>query len=67
MFIPELKTATPQADGQSDLRHLFAYDPGRTKHLLQFTQAVMRAPGPLSPGERELLAAMTSRENLCLF
>jgi hypothetical protein len=28
MFIPELKTATPQADGQSDLRHLFAYDPG---------------------------------------
>jgi len=67
MFIPELKTATPQADGQSDLRHLFAYDPGRTQHLLQFTQAVMRAPGPLSPGERELLAAMTSRENHCLF
>ncbi len=67
MFIPELKTATPQADGQSDLRHLFAYDPGRTQHLLQFTQAAMRAPGPLSPGERELLAAMTSRENRCLF
>jgi len=67
MFIPELKTATPQADGQSDLRHLFAYDPERTQHLLQFTQAVMRAPGPLSPGERELLASMTSRENRCLF
>lgn len=67
MYIPELKTATPQADGQSDLRHLFAYDPARTQHLLHFTQAVMRAPGPLSPGERELLAAMTSRENRCLF
>jgi alkylhydroperoxidase family enzyme len=67
MFIPELKTATPQADGQSDLRHLFAYDPERTQHLLQFTQAVMRAPGPLSSGERELFAAMTSRENRCLF
>jgi alkylhydroperoxidase family enzyme len=67
MFIQELKTATPQADGQSDLRHLFAYDPFRTQHLLQFTQAVMRAPGPLTSGERELLAAMTSRENRCLF
>jgi alkylhydroperoxidase family enzyme len=67
MFIQELKTATPQAGGQSDLRHLFAYDPSRTQHLLQFTQAVMRAPGPLSSGERELLAAMTSRENRCLF
>ena len=67
MFIAHLKDATPQADGQSDLRHLFAYDPARTEHLLRFTQAVMRAPGPLSPGERELLAAMTSRENRCRF
>ena len=67
MFIQELKTATPQADGQSDLRRLFAYDPSRTQHLLEFTQAVMRAPGALSAGERELLAAMTSRENRCLF
>jgi alkylhydroperoxidase family enzyme len=67
MFIVHLKDATPQADGQSDLRHLFAYDPSRTQHLLQFTQAAMRMPGPLSPGERELLAAMTSRENRCLF
>ena len=67
LFIPEIKTSTPQADGQSDLRHLFAYDPARTQYLLQFTQAVMRAPGPMTAGERELLAAMTSRENRCLF
>ena len=67
MFIPHFKHATPQADGQSDLRRLFAYDPDRSKYLLEFTQATMRAPGPLSPGERELLAAMTSRENACLF
>jgi alkylhydroperoxidase family enzyme len=67
MFIRHLKDATPQANGQSDLRHLFAYDADRTQHLLRFTEAVMRAPGPLSPGERELLAAMTSKENLCLF
>jgi alkylhydroperoxidase family enzyme len=67
MFIRHLKDATPQANGQSDLRHLFAYDPDRTQHLLRFTEAVMRAPGPLSPGERELLAAMTSKANQCLF
>jgi alkylhydroperoxidase family enzyme len=46
---------------------LFAYDPARSEHLLKFTQEVMRGPGPLSPGERELLAAMTSTENHCLF
>jgi alkylhydroperoxidase family enzyme len=67
MFISHLKDSTPQANGQSDLRHLFAYDPSRTKHLLEFTQAVMRAPGELSPGERELVAAMTSKDNHCLF
>jgi alkylhydroperoxidase family enzyme len=67
MFIRHLKDATPQALGQSDLRHLFAYDPERTQHLLRFTQEVMRSPGPLAPGERELVAAMTSRANDCLF
>ena len=67
MFIDHLKHSTPQADGQSDLRHLFSYDPGRSRHLLQFTQEVMRAPGPLSAGERELVAAITSKENRCLF
>jgi hypothetical protein len=67
MFLRHLKDSTPQANGQSDLRHLFAYDASRTGPLLQFTQAVMRAPGALPPGERELLAAMTSRRNRCLF
>jgi hypothetical protein len=67
MFIRHLKDATPQALGQSELRHLLAYDPDRTQHLLQFTQAVMRAPGPVAPGERELLAAMTSHANDCFF
>jgi alkylhydroperoxidase family enzyme len=67
MFIRHLKDSTPQANGQSELRHLFAYDPGRSKYLLRFTQAVMRDDGPLSPGERELVAAMTSKENHCLF
>jgi alkylhydroperoxidase family enzyme len=67
MFIQHLKDATPQVLGQSELRHLFAFDVSRSQHLLQFTQQVMRAPGPLSPGERELLAAMISHENECRY
>jgi alkylhydroperoxidase family enzyme len=67
MFLQHIVDATPQADGQSDLRRLLAYDPARTTHLLQLTQAVMRGPGPLTPGERELLAAITSQENDCPF
>jgi len=68
MFIQEFVDATnPQCSGQSDLRRLFVYDPARSTPLMQFTQMVMRAPGPLSPGERELIAAMTSQGNHCLF
>ncbi len=47
--------------------HLFAYKPDRTDALAEFTQGVMRGPSPLSPGERELIAAFTSRRNQCLF
>ncbi len=47
--------------------HLFAYKPDRTDHLAAITQGVMRGPSPLSPGERELIAAFTSRRNQCLF
>lgn len=47
--------------------HLFAYRPARTEHLARFTQAVMRGPSPLTPGQRELIAAFTSRRNHCPF
>ena len=47
--------------------HLFAYKPDRTDHLAAFTQGVMRGPSPLSPGERELIAAFVSRRNNCPF
>jgi alkylhydroperoxidase family enzyme len=67
MFIRHFKDATPQVNGQSELRHLMAYDTARSGPLLAFTQAVMRSDGALPPGERELLAAMLSKENHCLF
>jgi alkylhydroperoxidase family enzyme len=47
--------------------HLFAFKPEGTRHLADFTHAVMRGPSPLSPGLRELLAAFTSQQNQCPF
>jgi len=67
----------PWADGIRQMReaglpipqimHLFAFKTERTQHLAQFTQGVMRGPSPLSPGQRELIAAFTSRRNECPF
>lgn len=47
--------------------HLFRFKPAATAHLARFTQEVMRGPSPLSPGQRELIAAFTSRQNACPF
>jgi hypothetical protein len=49
------------------IMHLFAYKPDRTDHLAEFTHGVMRGPSPLAPGQRELIAAFTSRRNACPF
>lgn len=32
-----------------------------------FTEALLRGPSPLSAGERELIAAYTSRKNECFY
>jgi hypothetical protein len=47
--------------------HMFAYLPKATAHLAEFTQEILREPGPLTPGFRELIAAYTSARNHCLF
>ena len=47
--------------------YLFAYKPRITEHLSRFTQELRRGPSLLSPGQRELIAAFTSRRNQCLF
>ena len=54
-------TALPQ------IWHLFAFKPNATQHLERFTHEIMRGPSPLSPGLRELIAAMTSARNDCPF
>jgi alkylhydroperoxidase family enzyme len=47
--------------------HLFGFLPKATEHLARFTQEILRGPGPLSPGLRELIAAYTSSRNHCPF
>jgi alkylhydroperoxidase family enzyme len=47
--------------------HMFAFRPQATQHLARFTQEIMREPGPISPGVRELIAAYTSARNHCPF
>lgn len=47
--------------------HMFAFLPQATEHLARFTQEIMREPGPLTPGFRELIAAYTSARNQCPF
>jgi alkylhydroperoxidase family enzyme len=47
--------------------HLFAFLPRATEHLAKFTQEILRGPGPISPGLRELIAAYTSQRNHCPF
>jgi alkylhydroperoxidase family enzyme len=47
--------------------HLMAFKPDAAAHLERFAEAVMRGPSPLSPGQRELIAAFTSRRNHCVF
>jgi hypothetical protein len=80
MFLPDVEQREPRGAYAApimqmraagipvpQIMHLFAYKPDRTDHLSLFTQGVMRGPSPLSPGQRELIAAFTSRRNDCPF
>lgn len=80
MFLKEVENhpaAEPQATIFSQMRaaaipipqilHLFAFKPDRTDFLSRFTQGVMRGPSPLPSWQREMIAALTSKLNQCLF
>ena len=41
--------------------------PRTAKHLRGLAQELLRGPSPLTPGERELIAAYVSSENNCFF
>lgn len=80
MFLPDVQTHPPQSSwGEAvegmhragiavpQILHLFNFKPQWTRHLAEFTEMVMRAPSPLAAGERELIAALTSRYADCHF
>jgi alkylhydroperoxidase family enzyme len=46
---------------------MLAYRPEWSAGLNRFTQSVMRGDGLLPPWQRELIAALTSRHNGCIF
>ena len=80
MFLKDVENREPQGERGEMIRqmraaglpvpqimHLFSFRPDRTDFLARFTQGVMRGPSPLSAGQRELIAAFTSRRNNCPF
>ena len=80
MFLPEVeRAAKASAAGEPlaameaqglpvpQILYLLAFKPRMTDHLSRFTQEVMRGPSPLSPAQRELIAAFTSSRNQCPF
>ncbi len=80
MFLPAVEDNTQpnaytdsirmlQAAGQEypQIWHMFAFKPEATAHLARFTQEILRSPGPLTPGFRELIAGYTSARNHCPF
>jgi len=44
---------------------IYAYNPEAWEHWKRFSEAVMRGPSPLTPGQRELIAAYVSALNAC--
>jgi hypothetical protein len=79
MYLPEVQKAEDAPYGETirqcrehgmpapELAHLLAYKADRNKFLSLFTHEVMRGPSPLSPGQRELIAAFVSRRNECRY
>jgi uncharacterized peroxidase-related enzyme len=49
------------------IRALLAFRPETAKPLGDLTDALLHAPGTLSPGEREMIAAYVSRLNDCTY
>lgn len=66
-FADSIRTMQAAGGEYPQIWHMFAYLPQATTHLARFTQEILRGPGPLSPGMRELIAAYTSYRNDCPF
>lgn len=54
-------------EGLPGILSLFAFRPETGRALQELADALLRGPSPLSPGERELIAAFVSSRNSCDF
>jgi uncharacterized peroxidase-related enzyme len=54
-------------EGVPGIRSLVMFRPETGKHLYELAQVLLRGPSPLSPAERELIAAHVSHRNHCMF
>lgn len=57
----------PSMPEDANLGGIYAADPTYFMPLVEFSENVMRGPSPLSPAERELIAAYVSGLNACGF
>jgi uncharacterized peroxidase-related enzyme len=55
------------AEGLPGIRGLFAFRPETAKPLCELAEVLLRAPGTLSPAERELIATYVSSQNDCYY
>lgn len=54
-------------EGVPGIRSLFQFSPETGKPLCELADVLLRGPSPLSPAERELIAAYVSHCNGCVF
>ncbi|MDP4148273.1 MAG: peroxidase-related enzyme [Bacteroidota bacterium] len=54
-------------DGVPGIRSLVMFRPETGKPLYELAQVLLRGPSPLSPADRELIAAYVSHRNECVF
>lgn len=62
-----IKSARSRGTDMPQIWHMLAYKPAVGDALTALTEVIMRGESPLSPGIRELIAAITSQENNCEF
>jgi len=55
----------PSLPAKANVGHVFALNPDAAPGFMEFSHAVMRGDSPLSPAQREMIAAFTSALNAC--
>ncbi|HTF20297.1 MAG TPA: peroxidase-related enzyme [Chryseolinea sp.] len=54
-------------DDVPGIRSLVMFRPDTGRHLYELAEVLLRGESPLTPAERELIAAYVSRRNACVF